>query len=67
MFKKASKSVCTSTVVLSPDPLYYTPWMSSALKTKKTKRRTFMTLNQQTKDISRWITHLISCTAQVWK
>jgi hypothetical protein len=25
MFKKASKSVCTSTVVLSPDPLYYTP------------------------------------------
>jgi hypothetical protein len=25
MFKKASKSICTSTAVLSPDPLCYTP------------------------------------------
>jgi hypothetical protein len=67
MFKKASKSVCTSSVALSHDPSYYTPWMSSAMKTKKTQRRTFMTLNQQTKDISRWTTPLISSAAQVWK
>jgi hypothetical protein len=33
MFKKASKSVCTSTVVVSPDPLLPTPSNSSATKT----------------------------------
>ena len=33
MFKKASKSVCTSTVVIYPDPLSPTPFTSSAMKT----------------------------------
>jgi hypothetical protein len=33
MFKKASKSVCTSTIVVSPDPLSPTPSNSSATKT----------------------------------
>ena len=33
MFKKASSSVCTSTVVVSPDPLSPTPSTSSAIKT----------------------------------
>jgi hypothetical protein len=33
MFKKVSKSVCTSTVVVCPDPLLPTPSTSSAMKT----------------------------------
>jgi len=33
MFKKASKSVHTSTVVVPPDPLSPTPSTSSAMKT----------------------------------
>jgi hypothetical protein len=32
MFKKASRSVCTSTTVVSPDPLSPTPSTSSATK-----------------------------------
>jgi hypothetical protein len=32
MFKKASKSVCTSTLVVSPDPSSPTPWISSTMK-----------------------------------
>jgi hypothetical protein len=37
MFKKSSKSVCTSTVVVSPYPLSATPSASSAMKTRKTE------------------------------
>jgi hypothetical protein len=33
MFKKASKSVCTSTLVVSPDPLSPTPSTCPAMKT----------------------------------
>ena len=33
LFKKATKSGCTSTVVLSPDPLSLTAATSSAVKT----------------------------------
>jgi hypothetical protein len=33
MFKKAFKSVCTSTIVASPDPLSPTLWTSSFVKT----------------------------------
>jgi hypothetical protein len=33
MFRKASKSVCTSTVVVSPDHLSPTPSTSPAMKT----------------------------------
>jgi len=32
-FKKASKTVCTSTIVVSPDPLHPTPSNFSAMKT----------------------------------
>jgi len=32
-FKKASETVCTSTIVVSPDPLYPTPTTFSTLKT----------------------------------
>jgi hypothetical protein len=35
MFKKASKSVCTSNVVISLDPLSPTPSTSSSMKTPK--------------------------------
>jgi hypothetical protein len=33
MFKNASKPVCKSTAVVSPDPLFPTPSTSSAIKT----------------------------------
>jgi hypothetical protein len=33
MFRKSSKSVCTSTIVVFPDPLSPTPSTSSAMKT----------------------------------
>ena len=33
MFKKASKHVCTSTIVVCPDPLSPTPSKSSMMKT----------------------------------
>jgi len=35
MFKKASKNVCTSTIVVSPDPLSPTPSNSSAMQMPK--------------------------------
>jgi hypothetical protein len=35
MFKKASKSVCTLGIVVSPDPLFPTPSTSSAVKTEE--------------------------------
>jgi hypothetical protein len=35
MFKKSSKSVCTSTIVVFPDPLSPTPSTSSAKKTEE--------------------------------
>jgi hypothetical protein len=58
MFKKASKCVCTSTVVVSPDPLSPTPSTSSTTKTQET-RRTMM------KAISKWNIPVVKCTAQV--
>jgi hypothetical protein len=42
MFKKASKCVRTSTVVVSLDPLSPTPSTSSTMKTQETQRRTLM-------------------------
>jgi hypothetical protein len=35
MFKKASKNFCTSTVVVTPDPLSPTPSTSSTVETPK--------------------------------
>jgi len=37
MFKKVSKSVCTLTVVVIPDPLFPAPLTSSAMKTPENK------------------------------
>ena len=61
MFKKVTKSLCTSNVV-SPDPLSPTP--SVTMKTAKTQKKTLITLNQQMKEIAKWNTLAVSCTAQ---
>ena len=37
MLKNLSRSVCTSNVVIYPDPLSATPWTSSTVKTPKNK------------------------------
>jgi hypothetical protein len=63
MFKKVTKSLSTSNVV-SPDPLSPTPSVTSAMKTAKTQKKTLITLNQQVKEIPKWNTLAISCTAQ---
>jgi hypothetical protein len=60
MFQKASKSVCTSNVVVSPDHFLPAPSTSPAVKT-------LITPNQQMKEISKWNSPLINYTAQVWK
>jgi hypothetical protein len=65
MFKNVSNSVCTSTVVVSPDALFPTPYTSSALKTLENVEGTLMALNQQLMEICKWNTSLISCMAQV--
>jgi hypothetical protein len=65
MFKKVSKSVCISTVVVSPDPLSPTPSTSSAMKTPENREEDPTPLNQQLKEISKWNIPLMSCTAQV--
>jgi hypothetical protein len=49
MFKKASKRVCTSTIVLSPYPLSPTP-TTSATKTPENTEEDPDALNQQMKD-----------------
>jgi hypothetical protein len=54
MFKKASKSGCTSTIVLSPDPFSLTPInFFKVCRLQQTQKRTLMTLNQQLKELSR--------------
>jgi hypothetical protein len=65
LFKKASKSVCMSAIVVSLDPLSHIPSTSSALKLQKTQKMILMTLNQQMKEIPKWNTPLISCTVLV--
>jgi hypothetical protein len=39
IFEKASKGVCTETIVVSPDALYPAPSTSSALKTPENRRK----------------------------
>ena len=51
MFKYASKSVCISTIAVTPNPFLPNPSTSSAMKTSETQKRTLMTLNQQMKKI----------------
>jgi hypothetical protein len=57
MFKKVTRSLCTSNVV-SPVPLSPTP--SVTMKTAKTQKKTMITLNQQMKEIPKWNTLAIS-------
>jgi len=44
MFKNASKSVCISTITVTPDPFSPIPPTSSAMKASETQKRTLMTL-----------------------
>jgi hypothetical protein len=64
MLKKASNSVCSSTTGVSPNPLSPTP---STYEDPENTDRNLMTLNQHMKEISKWNTPLINCTAQVYK
>jgi hypothetical protein len=64
MFTKVSKSVCTLTVVVFPDPLSPAPLISTAMKTPENKR-TLMTLNQQVKEITKLNIPVISCTTHI--
>jgi len=58
MFKKASKSVHISTIVVSPDPLSPT-LTSSPMKKPWNIEEDTNTLNQQMKDTSKWNTPMI--------
>jgi hypothetical protein len=58
VFIKAPKCFCTSTVVVSPDPLSPAP-STSTLKTQETQRRRLM------KEIPKWNISVINCTTQV--
>jgi hypothetical protein len=55
VLEKTSKSVFTSTVVVSSDSLSPTASTSSATRLWKTQKRTVITLNQQIKETSKWI------------
>jgi hypothetical protein len=66
MFKKASKCVCTSTILVSPDHLFPPP-TSAAMKTTENIEEDSDKLNQQEKEISKWNFPLISCVAQVFE
>jgi hypothetical protein len=54
IFTNASKSVCTSTVMVSSDPWSPVSSTFSSLKTHATQKRTHMTLNRCMKEISKW-------------
>jgi len=55
MFKKASKSACTASVVVPTAPYLLLHQLLQLQRHQKTQKRTLMTLN----------TPLISCTAKV--
>jgi hypothetical protein len=54
MFKKAFKSVSTSTIAVFVDLLSSTA-SSSTIKTQEKQKRTLMNLNHQINEISKWI------------
>jgi hypothetical protein len=64
MFRKAYKSVCPSTILISPDTLSPTP-TSSAIKTPQNTEEDPDDREREIKEISKWDTPLISCAAQV--
>ena len=57
IFKKATKT-CTSTIVVSPNPLSSTPLTSSAMKTPKNTEE-----DQKLEEVSKWTIPLISWAA----
>jgi len=63
IFKKASKCVHMSTTVVSPDHLFPTPSTYAALKTPENTDGE--PDDPQPTEISKWNTHVISCTAKV--
>jgi hypothetical protein len=65
IFKKASKSDRTLTIVVFPDHLSPAPSTSLAMEIPENIQETLTTLNQQIKEISIWNTSLMNCTAQV--
>ena len=62
MFRKSSKNVCTSTVVVSPDPLSTTCQLLQLLRLQIIQKRTLLTLNQQIKGIHKQNALLIGHT-----
>ena len=64
MFKKASKSVCTSTIVVFPDPLSPAPSNSSTMRTPENTEEEPDEPEQADGEISKWNTLVISCTVQ---
>jgi hypothetical protein len=67
MLKKDSKIVFTSNVVVSPGPLSPTPFTSSAMKTPENTEEDPANPELSMKEISKWKTPLICCTAQEQK
>ena len=65
IFKKASKSACTPTIVAFPDHLSPTPSTSLAMDIPENIQETLINLNHQMKAISIQNISLINCTAQV--
>ena len=56
MFKKASKSACTSSVMVSTEPYLLLLQLFQLRRHHKTQMRTLMTLHQQMKEVSQWNT-----------
>jgi hypothetical protein len=67
MFKHVYKSVCISTILVSPNTLSATPPTSSAVQTPENTEGNLMTLKHQQhiKEMSKWNTPLVSCEDQV--
>jgi hypothetical protein len=60
MFKEALKSVCTSAILVSHDPLSPTPKTASAVKTPDNTEGYPHNPEPEMKEISKWNTPLIS-------
>jgi hypothetical protein len=67
MFKKAFKSVCTSTVVICPDTLSPTPATSSGVKTpENTEEDPDDPEPTDPTELSKWNTPVITCPVKVY-
>ena len=61
IFRKASKIICKSTIVVSPDPLSPTPSTSSAIKTPENIEENLDDFEPAAEGDTKWNTPLISC------